>query len=540
LTVHGYGKDVCFASSYTVEEVVFIRDQFRPAALPRSSYDFITRAPHMAVAPCCIFGQCTGGWRVVPNCAWAAVRSGYNVSKASAASAEAERKDKRVEELTSIADGDGFHAQTTTCMMHESLAPLASSFLDTAWLRDIVKRRTIAFVGHSHVRQLFQTFLSMAHVVARVKVVAYDNDKENFHVGVFDAASGRCIALHVFTTQQRFADLDVVANVTAGRVTDFVFSRGMWELARLGDHPEDMRVQLQFFLAETRRRFPATSITVVPTHFVHQVAKSKLLRCMRPIAQLVYRDAVFAAVHNFNEGLLPTAAFRRQSNVSDGDAAGIAKFVDPVRVLDLFNITGTPEARRVSNVLSDGHHYAKRARISFVVQLLRGDNAAPPPPTTPLPMTPTAEEHAALGIRAASRLPWHGNRSADADDPAILAYYDAVLLRPAFHRLRSNASFLGRGLHPCDQCSQANVGPPGHKLSKLQQQGTKKMRKNGNCVLTRNARLHSCDNPVVYVSNAGRKARLGPCLARALDARWLSRVMDVQGTANVSQSDGGI
>jgi hypothetical protein len=535
------GQLVCFKSSYTVEEVVFIRDHFRPAALPRSTYDFITRTPHMAVAPCCIFGQCTGGWRVVPNCAWAAVRSGYNVSKASAASAEAERKDKRVEELTSIADdGDRFHAKTTACMMHESLAPLVSSFLDTAWLRDIVTGRTIAFVGHSHVRQLFQTFLSMAHIVARVKVVAYDNDKENFHVGVFDAASGHCIALHVFATQQRFADLDFVANVTGGRVTDFVFSRGMWELARHGDHPEDMRVQFQFFLAETRRRFPASSITVVPTHFVHQIAKSRLLRCMRPIAQLVYRDAVFAAVHNFNEGLLPTAEFRRQSNVSDGDAAGIAKFVDPVRVFDLFNMTATPEARGVSNVMMDGHHYAKRVRISFVVQLLRGDNTAPPPPTTPLPMTPTAEDHAALGIRAASRLPWHGTRTADADDPApILAYYDAVLLRPAFHRLRSNASFLGRGLRICDQCSMPNTGAPGQKLTKGQQQKAKAMRNNWSCMQARMARLQSCDHPVVYVSNAGGKARLGPCLAMALDARWLSPFMNVTGTANVSQSDGG-
>ena len=84
-------------------------------------------------------------------------------------------------------------------------------------------------------------------------------------------------------------------------LTDLVLGRGIWDMINLGIDPEDLRVQLQFFLAEARRRLPAVKIHLYATAFVHlRMRPGATGSCNTLSAQLVYRDALYAAAANFN------------------------------------------------------------------------------------------------------------------------------------------------------------------------------------------------------------------------------------------------
>ena len=78
---------------------------------------------------------------------------------------------------------------------------------------------------------------------------------------------------------------------------------------------------------------------------------------------MLYRDALFAAVHNVNANILPL--LQKSSDPTS-----------PIRIADFFEMSASPDARWHS----DAHHYAPAVRVSMIIQLLRANTTAPSPP----------------------------------------------------------------------------------------------------------------------------------------------------------------
>jgi hypothetical protein len=435
------------------ERASLVTDPVPTTALPNATWAFLASgaaggAGCDANATCVANGACSGSWRLVGGCPFAGLEADFYQRGPIAA-----------------ANRFLFNRSNGTCPMHASVARHHAAFTSAAWLADAVAGRRFVFIGHSHQRNLFTTFAQMAVRAAPARYrVALDIRHTTLNTTWFEeartlveTATGRVAAVYVVSPLPSFHDLDVAARyLKGGAPTDVVVGRGVWDVCYVGVHPEDMRVQLQFVLAEARRRFPAARLTLYPTHFVQRSAldasfRAKVKRCARLRAQLVYRDALYAAVRNLNGGLLRDAAFH---GAAEGEAVPAAVFRRPIEVLDVFAMTATPEARALSDAGHNGHHYASPLRVSFVVQLLLGDNdvEAAAGRRAPLPLPPAPASDLLLS-RAASGLLYHGERAPRAGEPAAMALYDAALLQPAFHRFRAAAAGLRRAVRgKCFTC----------------------------------------------------------------------------------------
>jgi hypothetical protein len=123
--------------------------------------------------------------------------------------------------------------------------------------------------------------------------------------------------------------------------------------------------------------------------------------------------------------VLPASAFRAAAGLGGADAAALARFADPVRILDVFAMTATPEARRCSDLrLRLGHHYGTPVLLNILARWLTSHNTAPLPPDP----TPDADIDAAV---------WNGHAVAPPGvDAAGAAYFDSAVVDKGFHRHR--------------------------------------------------------------------------------------------------------
>jgi hypothetical protein len=348
-----------------------------------------------------------------------------------------------------------------SCIVHRSLAPLVGDFSSATWLKRVARRRVVAVIGHSHQFQLFAAYCDMLRAaLGDANVVGPEkNDTAIYLWGRDPPAAAAAVPLPLrllaIFVRSNFLSFPTLAALEGAAPTDIVVGRGIWAMLNVGIAPEDLRAQLQLSLAEVRRRFPAARLTLhaqwaVHRRVVHRYKKD--IPCPTLAAQLVYRDAQYAAVRNFNAAVLPAAAFRDSSDALDQrDAVAVRNFLRPVAVLDVFPMTATPEAAALSDWPKHGHHYATAVIVNVVVRLLRGNNsveAAGPAPPVAVGAAPVNASH----LMEQSGLQWHGNRTLASGDAAVLALYDRLQRTAAFHRYRSGAAQLDRSANLCNGC----------------------------------------------------------------------------------------
>jgi hypothetical protein len=243
----------------------------------------------------------------------------------------------------------------------------------------------------------------------------------------FDVAIGGTLrARFVTNVNMLLRELDTLADVA---VTHFVFSKGIWSMLNYGQHPEDMRVQLQLFLVEVRRRFPAARVTVVPTHRVRPVLATHR-RCSSIAREAHYRDAVLAAVANVN-------AVLSDAVVGPTVVNGTARLID---VLDMYDLTSTPEARIMSDIGDHGHHYSPQVNLNILIIWLRAPQVVPN--GNDLPASPRTNGTDGMGLM------FHGEPSWV---PMRHAYLTKLLQLQLFHRMVTPAPTAD--IMPCDVCN---------------------------------------------------------------------------------------
>jgi hypothetical protein len=366
-------------------------------------------------AECCSIGSaCTGDWSARKNCAWSdchQIPSPVRIPDPTTMNIDRKLAPPRMLQLPPGA-----------CLLHKSVNTTSFS---RKWLAKLINEdgRVPALLGASHQRTVMRLLDPMLQKIR--EGTKFDSRK------TWVAATNEQLSHY---GESRYGDVDIEALVRSG-ATDILFGRGMWDQIFFDTPLSDVRVQTQVLFAELRRRLPGARITVYATHFGHWDKDG----CLSLERQLLYRDAVIAAVHNVNAHVLPSDAFRATCtalNASDPDA--LAAFRDPIRVLEVFDMTATPEARRCSDLLvPSGNHYCTAVLLNIVARWLRNDNFAVPPPA------PHAEGDVVnVWKRSGAR----------AKPTAATKYYDAVLQQPGFHRYGLNATRYDARVAVCNQC----------------------------------------------------------------------------------------
>jgi hypothetical protein len=370
-------------------------------------------------AECCsIAGACTGDWSTRGSCAWAKI---HQAPLLRVPDWTTNKIDTFAPSMLGLPPG--------ACLMHKDVPPAAFS---ATWLDQLVNTdgRVLGVVGASHQRQIMMVLDPMIQKVRRgtaFKLVG------GVPYAVWDPKT-RAVFARYF--ESRDGDVDIDALVAAG-ATDVLFGRGMWDVLSFDTPLEDVRVQTQIVLAEIRRRLPGARITVYPTHFAHWNRDG----CLSVERQLLYRDAVVAAVHNVNTHLLPSDAFRATSDaLNASDPAASLAFSDPIRVLDVLEMTATPEARRCSDVLAPaGNHYCTAVLINIVARWLLGDNVAVRPAAT--------RDDSDIDVGRWAPVP---RRTAPKPASPARSFYRRALSEVGFHRY-GLLTAAARSL-PCNEC----------------------------------------------------------------------------------------
>jgi hypothetical protein len=440
----------------------------RPRHLqPMEEVGFLLQPPTAAAAAagCCSIGaSCSGEWTAQPNCSWSALRH-------RAADFATARVDSALAAEQRLPPG--------SCMRHASVAAAA---FDSAWLDKLVNddRRVLGLVGHSHQRNLMRLLEPMLAAVYRGRTAYARNESGGDTIA--DAATGRVLALYdeTYHGEVNFGGL------AAAGVTDVLIGRGMWDMNVYDTAPDDVRVQTQVALAELRRRLPRAQITVYATHFGHAPHADG---CFSLERQLLYREALYAAVHNVNAFVLPAPAFRAAAGLGGADAAALAHFTDPVRVLDVFAMTATPEARRCSDLrLRLGHHYGTPVLLNILARWLTSPNTAPAPPAP----TPDADIDTAVW-RPRQRAP---RQRAPRVAGAAAAYFSAAIVAKGFHRY--SVGVAARAMPVCNHCRTYPAFYDQRAAGAAEPFAVPEPKGSGCAAVQRRLRA-SCGDPVAYV-----------------------------------------
>jgi hypothetical protein len=368
-------------------------------------------APAVKRACCTIGSACRGAWRTHPACFFADVG-------AKPFPLRFPDGHRDIEKYYALLKLD----RTRECMVHESVD---AAFFDGKWFTELMaKGARLGMIGHSHMRTLFHAIDPMINKAMPgetvLKKIIEGKDGVGRAVLSKEIRHRRTDKLMVKWWDLSASEVDL-ADVAREELTDIFVGRGMWDILFFATPMDDLRVQMQIFLAELRRLQPRARLTVYVPHFIHIDKRG----CCSLARQIAMRDAVYAAIHNVNDVVLPSSKFA--ATVADAgfnatDCRHMKKLRDPIRAVDVMEMTATPEAALCSDTWTgNGHHYTLSILVNVAARWLTGDNAVPPPPPVP-------------GNTTVDMTKWKRRRERAAAPSPSEAFYDELLQSEAFHR----------------------------------------------------------------------------------------------------------